>query len=83
MIYKLLGRQHKTGTYQDKPYDNTMLYCSASGVPQVEGERVSAIKAKTEILPDTLKIGDLIDVYYNAYGQVENVFICAGKEDKK
>lgn len=74
MIYKILGKQHKTGTYHDKPYDNTMLFCSATGVPNVEGEMTAVIKVKTEILPDTVKIGDLVDVYYNAYGAVENVF---------
>lgn len=76
MIYKILGKQHKTGTYQDKPYDNTMLFCSATGVPNVEGEMTAVIKVKTEILPDTVKVGDLVDVYYNAYGAVENVFPC-------
>lgn len=81
MIYKLLGRQHKTGTYQDKPYDNTMLYCSAKNVPNIEGEMTAVIKAKTEILPDTLQVGDLIDVYYNAYGTVETVLLCR-KENK-
>ena len=74
MIYKILGKQQKKGVYNEKPYDNTMLFCSATGVPNVEGEMTAVIKVKTEILPDTVKIGDLVDVYYNAYGTVENVF---------
>lgn len=81
MIYKVLGKQHKTGEYQGKPYDNIMLYCSATH-PQVEGEMTAIIKAKTEIVPDTLGVGDSVDVYYNAYGAVENIFLVK-KGDKK
>lgn len=82
MIYKVLGKERKTGVYQGNPYDNTMLYCSQDNVPKVEGVKVLPIKVKTALVPATLKVGDFVDVYYNAFQAVEAVYV-RGKGDSK
>lgn len=81
MVYQVIGTQRKTGEYQGNMYDNTMLYVTAE-MPNVNGYYCTSLKAKTINVPPTLKVGDVVDVYFDRFGNVDAIFI-KNKEGKE
>lgn len=85
MYFELLGVEHKSGTYNDAPYDNYNLHVSEpidndKGV----GVKTSVIKVKTSKLADVFDvpfsveniqnaIGHKIDVSYGRYDAVDKI----------
>ena len=75
---KILGIKHSKGTYQDKDYDNTYLYCvSPFSTQNAYGYETLILKCKSSIIFNSLNIDDLSKLinlevipYYDKFGNV-------------
>lgn len=74
MICTVIGKQRKVGNYEGYDYDNTTIYATIEG-EKVEGLKCGEFKFKTAKLPDSIGIGDTIEVYYNQYNKPETAVI--------
>lgn len=81
MVYQVIGKRRKTGEYQGNQYDNTILYVT-SQLEQVEGYFCTTIKAKTIYVPETIVLGDNIEVFYDQYGNAVAINILKKGENK-
>lgn len=72
-MYQVVGIERKTGEYNGKQYDNTILYC---GYPKdgVDGTAVEKFKIKTAHFTENVIVGDMIGVHYDRFGNVAAVY---------
>ena len=76
-VYKVVGKQRKTGEYNGTKYDNSYLYCiedSRNKPESLEGSKVCTIKASSKYLNlDEITIGYSYNIYFNQYGQFDSI----------
>lgn len=71
-IFEVIGIQHKTGMYENQPYDN-MVFSVTVDADVSKGEVgliASLIKIKTSLLTVVPKLGDKIQPMYDRFGRV-------------
>lgn len=71
-FYEVIGIQHKTGMYENQPYDN-MVFSVTVNADVTKGEVgliASTIKIKTSLLTTVPKLGDVIQPMYDRFGRV-------------
>lgn len=78
ILYKVVGKERKTGEYNGTHYDNTYLYCIE--VPDCQsdslhGQKVATIKASSKYLDiDSIMIGEMYNIYFTRFGQFDSIF---------
>lgn len=84
---KVIGIQQKTGTYEGRPYDNYVLYCtqdsSRDGVKVIAGTCPDvSLKVKASVLYESIPaekvaalLGHDINCYYDQYKNVCKVIL--------
>lgn len=83
---KIVGKQHNTGEYKGNNYDNTMLHVVKDFPEKAEAEglQTEAIKIKASVMPyDRLNVGDVIEAYYDRFGNVCALNIIKTKGESK
>lgn len=75
-MYKVIGKERRTGIYEGRAYDNTILYTTyiKENTEGVEGECVATFKIKTALCP-ALNLGDSVDALYDKYGNVAHLSV--------
>lgn len=86
MVVQVIGIEKKEGVFEapDKKqisYNNTYFYCVFTQ-EGVDGHKCVEYKIKTENLRDQIEVGDLIEVYFNAYRKPE-LAVLVQKGDNK
>lgn len=70
---KIVGKQHNVGEYKGNNYDNTVLHVVKEFPEKAEAEGLQTehIKIKATVMPyDRLNVGDIIEPYYDRFGNV-------------
>ena len=75
MEFKVVGIERKSGEYNGKSYDNTILHCSYVKDGLDDGCAVAYVKVKTERIVEPIAVGDKVSFYYDQYGNVLQVNI--------
>ncbi|MBQ8407720.1 MAG: hypothetical protein IJY39_02515 [Clostridia bacterium] len=75
MEFKVVGIERKSGEYNGRPYDNTILHCSYAKDGIEDGFAVASVKVKTERIEAPIVVGDKVSFYYDQYGNVLQVNI--------
>lgn len=74
-MYKIIGIERRTGTYEGKNYDNMILHVTYhKEAAEVKGECVATLKIKTALCP-ALNLGDSVDALYDKYGNVAHLSV--------
>ena len=81
MICTIIGIKRQAGKYEGYDYDNTTIYGTMEE-KNTTGLKCGEFKFKTSKLPESIAIGDCIEVYYNQYNKPEMAVIVQ-KGDKK
>lgn len=76
-MYTIVGFARRSGEFEGRAYDNTMLYCQkVDSDPSVTGVEVEVIKVPTSAFERSgLKIGDSFMPYRDRYGRVVDIII--------
>ena len=75
MEFKIVGIERKSGEYNGRAYDNTILHCTYSKDGLEDGFACASVKVKTERLEEPIVVGDKVSFYYDQYGNVLRVNI--------
>lgn len=78
MLFKVIGVEKSSGTYQGNSYSGRNLY--AAYPDSYHSDRLTGTKVDKIWVPDRLQVceiapGDTVEVFYNRFGKVENVVI--------
>ena len=76
MVYRVLGIEKYSGEYQGKPYSGKRLFCQypdSYQSPRLKGVKVELVKVSDNLSIPDIQPGDDVEVFYNRYGNVENV----------
>lgn len=75
-MYKVIGKERRTGVYEGRAYDNTILHTTYTkeNAEDVEGECVATLKVKTAVCP-AVHIGDSVDALYDKYGNIAHLSV--------
>lgn len=79
-MLKLIGKEIKNGEYKGNKYSHLYLYCTnTEGNDTLEGSRCEVVKAKKDVarLYNDINLGDEFRVYYDRFGNVEEISIQA------
>ena len=79
-MLKLIGKEIKSGEYKGNKYSHLHLYCTNDdGNETLEGSRCEVVKVKKDVsrFYNELSIGSVFKVYYDRFGNVEDISIQA------
>lgn len=80
-MYKVIGKERRTGIYEGRAYDNTILHTTyiKEDAENTEGECVATLKVKTALCP-AVSIGDCVDALYDKYGNIAHLSVTPAKK---
>lgn len=75
MKFKVIGKTgRRTGEFQGRPYANYKIYViDIDKRPDVVGDSCQALTVPERVDLSQVKPGDVVNVYYNRYGRVDDV----------
>jgi hypothetical protein len=81
--YIVVGLGHKSGNYEGRDYDNTMVHCTYED-ELVAGVAVKTVKVKSRVFMESpCKVGDAVDFNFDEYRNVKEIVILVHAESGK
>lgn len=79
-MYKVIGKEKRSGVYEGRAYDNTILHTTyiKEDTENVEGECVATLKIKTALCP-AVHLGDCVEALYDKYGNIAHLSVISAK----
>lgn len=80
-MYTIVGIEKRSGVYEGRAYDNTILHCTymKQDATNTLGLCVATFKVKSAICP-TVNLGDSVDPLYDRFGNVAHLSVAPAKK---